>query len=320
MYSWGDDTSTWKKPKGYDYGSARGDYLKTLKKAAGDDERSYEAKSGPTLNLVDPKGKKITTQSQNPVIIGIDGTGSMQKAPAEIFDRLPLLYQTLSKYRPDIELSFSVIGDANIDKWPVQTTQFGKETVLDSYLKALCAEGGGGPGIRESYELWAFNLLEHAEIPKATSPFLIIMGDEKFYEQVDPKQAKKYLDLGLQSPVESMEVWKKLGQRFSIYLLQRPYAGGPTDEIRAQWTHAIGEQHVIPVLDDLRFVDVAMGLIAKQWGAISDFAENLSARQDEKSIEAVMESLRAAPDIDPSLKSKLVKKGGSKKSIPLTEE
>ena len=33
-------------------------------------------------------------------------TGSMQTWPAEIFDRLPLLYNTLAQYRPDLEVLF----------------------------------------------------------------------------------------------------------------------------------------------------------------------------------------------------------------------
>src|SRR3989338_5924965 len=193
MYSWGDDTSTWKNPGAYDYGSARKPYLEDLAKDAADKgPRSYALKSSPNLALVDPKGKTIKTESEDVIVVAVDGTGSMQTWPAEIFDRLPLLYQTLSKYRPDTELSFSVIGDAAADNWPVQITNFGKGPTLDDYLKAVKAEGGGGPGIRESYELWAYAIDKKVTTPKATSPFLIIMGDEKFYDPIKPEQVKHY--------------------------------------------------------------------------------------------------------------------------------
>ena len=45
-------------------------------------------------------------------------TGSMANWPFEIFDRLPLLYNTLSQYREDLEICFAAIGDAGVDRSP----------------------------------------------------------------------------------------------------------------------------------------------------------------------------------------------------------
>lgn len=295
MYSWGDDTSVWKKPGGYKYGDAMKPYLDDLSKKAEDEgSRAYTKKKTPGLDLVDPKGRKITTDSEDPILIAVDGTGSMSTWPAEIFDRLPLLYQTLSKYKKGVELSFSVIGDASFDKWPVQISDFGKELTLDKYLNALCPEGGGGPGIRESYELWAHYVNECVTTPKATSPFLILMGDEMFYDIVRPEHAKKYLGQDLQAPVDAMKVWKSLAQKYDIYLLRKQYDGHDS-KIEAQWNAALGAQRIIPVYDPTRVVDVAMGIIAKRWGKFSDFEKNLASRQDEEEIAVVMDSLKAAP-------------------------
>src|SRR3989344_3501041 len=225
MYSWGDDTSTWKKPGGYDYGSARKPYLDDLaKEADAKGPRTYASKKGPNLQFVDPNGKTISTESANPLVLLVDGTGSMQTWPAEIFDRLPLLYQTLSKYRQDMEVTFSVIGDANSDQWPVQVSEFGKGPMLDDYLKAVHAEGKGGPGIRESYELWAYFMLEHCKTPKAERPLMVIMGEEKFYETLSPEQVKKYIGHDIQA-MDSRNVWQQLAHRFYIYLLRKSYAG-----------------------------------------------------------------------------------------------
>lgn len=325
MYSWGDDTAVWKKPKSYDYGSARAGYLEDLaKKSKLDGERTYlnsKSKKGPKMDLVDPKGRTITTESPNPVIIGVDGTGSMQTWPAEIFDRLPLMYQTLSKYRPDIELSFSVIGDAGSDKWPVQISNFGKEVKLDQYLKALCPEGGGGPGVRESYELWGHYVSEHVLTPKASKddkPFLIIMGDEAFYNKIDNKQATHYLGDGLQVPLESMAMWKKLDDRFNIYLLRKSYPGYD-DKIKAQWAEAIGQQKIISAESAERVVDQAIGIIAKGWGQYTiDFKKSMAARQDDDVVAKVDESIRAVPEemiAAASKKSKALSTPKSKKLI-----
>lgn len=319
MYSWGDDTASWKNPGKYDFGSARRAYLDGLKKEADDKgPRTYSTKKGPKMDLVNPKGKELITESENPIVIAVDGTGSMQTWPAEIFDRLPLLYQTLSKYKADTEISFSVIGDATSDQWPVQVGAFGKGPALDDVLKALHPEGGGGGGIRESYELFAYFMHEHAKTPKATSPFMIIMGDEKFYETVNPDQVKHYLGDKMQDVADSKDIWKALAQRFDIYVLRKQYAGHDK-EIVAQWAEAIGEQKIIPLYDPTRVVDVAMGLVAKRWGQFGDFKKSLGARQDSDGIEKVMSSLRAAPGVDKDMKSKMKAGGPSVKSKGLTE-
>ncbi|MBI1968440.1 hypothetical protein HYS49_00875 [Candidatus Woesearchaeota archaeon] len=304
MYSWGyDDTAGWKNPGGYKYDEAKAPYLEDLaKKAKTAGPRTYSKKKEPNMSLVDPKGKTITTQSKNPLVFGIDGTGSMQTWPGEFFDRAPLLYQTLSQYRDDVEISFSVIGDAVSDDYALQVADFDKGVGLDAKLKALLGEGRGGPGIRESYELWAYFMLEHAQMPQAEKPFLFILGDEKFYDGVNPAQVKKYLGDGLQGELNSLQVWKQLAEKYDIRLLHKEFPGRD-EEVLAQWRETIGTQNIVPVYDPLRVVDVAMGLVAKSWGYFEDFEKNLAARQDEKGISTVMESIRAAPELLEGVKS-----------------
>ena len=194
MYSWGNDESTWKNPGGYQFDDAP--YLKKVAdevKTKGITERTYSTNLGPDMGLVDPKGKVIRSESKNPIIFGVDGTMSMQSWPGEIFDRLPLFYKTLAQYRADVEVSFSVVGDAKWDDWALQVADFGKGTVLDDHLKALYAEGRGGPGLEESYGLWAHFMNTQVETPNAEKPILFLACDEMFYKTVDPAHIKKYL-------------------------------------------------------------------------------------------------------------------------------
>ncbi len=298
MYSWGNDTSTWNKPGAYKYDSAKAPYLEDLaEEAAEKGPRTYAKKKEPKIELVDSKGKTISSDSANPVIFGIDGTGSMQTWPFEFFDRAPLIYQTLSQYRDDVEIAFSVIGDAYCDDFPLQVTHFDKGVDLDDKLKALHGEGRGGPGIRESYELWAYFMNEHSETPNAVNPFLFVLGDERFYDAVNPAQVKKYTGDVLQGEMDSINVWKQLGQKYDIWLLRKSYPGRD-DEIIPQWEEAIGPQKIIPIYDPMRVVDTAMGVVAKRWGHFSDFNVNINARQDSEKVSEVMESLRAVSEAD----------------------
>ncbi len=304
MYSWGGSTGGWKGSKKYDYGSARARYDKDAS-AAGvmGIHRSYSASSMPDMDLVDAVGKTISSDSTDPIVIGVDVTGSMASWPGEIFDRLPLLFQTLGKYKPNAEFAFCAIGDATCDQYPLQVNDFSNDiNELEKAVKALGCEGGGGGQISESYELFGYFMLNHCNTPNATSPFLLIYGDEKFYDRVDPGQVKHFVGDRLQDPVDSDDMWKQLIGKFNLYHLRKSY-GGHNKEIQARWSKAIGRQRIVDVPDPERAVDIGMGLIAKKWGQYGDFTGSLDARHDDSSLKAsVHKSLRHV-DVDRSAKS-----------------
>ncbi len=296
MYGWGADTSGFKNPGAYKFDSAKAPYLEDFEKQAKakGSKRTYNKIKEPILNLVDPKGKTLTTQATNVIIWGQDGTRSYQDWPAEIFDRLPLFFQTLGQYRPDLEMLLSVIGDAAFpDNWPLQVAPFGKGPALDDYLKALKPEGAGGPGMRESYELWAYFMHEHVATPNATKPFMMLYADEKFYDEINPAQVKKYIGDTIAEPIPSEKIWKGLAQKNNLYVFKKAYPR-MDDKIREQWNSVLEPGHLVPIDKKERAVDVAMGIVAETWGKFSDFEKNLEARQDEQGIGIVMDSLRAA--------------------------
>jgi len=321
MYSWGGDTRDWKDPKGYKWDSARKPYLDKLKSASkAKGPRSYVTRSAPDPSVVDLRGKDIVSNSKNPLVVAVDVTGSMSSWPAEIFDRLPLLYQTLSQYKDDLEISFAAIGDAYCDEYPLQVADFGKGLDLEGKLNALYPEGGGGGQISESYELFAQYMLDHCKTPNATSPFMLIYGDEKFYDEVNKAQVEHYIGDKLQSSPESKDVWEKLMQRFNVFYLQKPYGSGDshtTKEVKEHWAKILGKQKIIALPSCERAVDIGMGLIAKNWGQFGDFKDNLSARQSESERETVYSSLKLV-DKDTSPNSVITKKSKSKKTKPLT--
>ncbi|MGV8151688.1 MAG: hypothetical protein ACP5OG_01280 [Candidatus Nanoarchaeia archaeon] len=319
MYSWGGSTNNWKGSKSYDFGSARARYDKTVAADPSLANRTYKKSSVPNMDLVDALGKTIKSDSKNPIIIGVDVTGSMSDWPAEIFDRLPLLYQTLAKYRPDADFCFCAIGDANSDHYPLQINDFAnKPKDLEAKLNALGCEGGGGGQIKESYELFAYHMLNHCQLTNATSPFLIIYGDEAFYDKVNKKQVKHYIGDKIEDDIDSKNIWQSLLQKFDLYYLQKPYDSGDsiiTKDVKKTWSNAIGAQRIIDLPSCDRAVDIAMGLIAKKWGEYTDFGKSLDARHDDDSLKkSVHKSLRfidAAPSpasvVSRSKKSKLTK-------------
>jgi hypothetical protein len=295
MYGWGDDVSDWKAPEAYKFtGSDQAQAARAAAKKQSDAEgpRTYLKRTAPNLDLTDPKGKTIFTRSQNPIVVCVDVTGSMQTWPAEIFDRLPLLYQTLSQYREDVEVSFLALGDATCDKFPLQVTDFRAGLPLEESLKSLYGEGGGGGQAKESYELLAYTLLYHAKAPEAVKPFLIIYGDEGFYDKVDPKQVKRLLGDDLKEPLDSRTLWKAVAECWNVFHLRKAYGGHQEAGILAQWQDVLGAERVIQLDDEQRAVDTALGLIARSWGHFEDFERNMTARQDPTKVAALAEKLK----------------------------
>jgi hypothetical protein len=247
--------------------------------------RTYEKKAGPNQKIIDPK-KHITTESKNPLIIAIDVTGSMASWPFEIFDRLPLLYNTLSQYREDVEICFAAIGDAAVDQWPLQVTTFASGFDLEQLLGSLYGEGAGGDAA-ESYGLFAHWVNTHIQIPDLTEkPFLIVFGDAPMHPTVPVAQISHYLGDKLKSHVDSYKAWQEVGETWNTWFLRRP-TGKRGDLVDQHWGKAVGEQKIFHIDDEQRAVDYAMGLVARAWGHFDDFQDNMRARQSEEKVSSV---------------------------------
>jgi hypothetical protein len=292
MYSWEEDTRDWYGKLDYKYAPASAPArAEDAARAKASGPRTYGDKHGPNEKIVTPT-KRISTDSPNPLIVAVDVTGSMASWPAEIFDRLPLLYNTLSQYRPDMEICFAAIGDAAVDRWPLQVTSFASGFDLEQQLGALYGEGGGGDA-PESYGLFAHWVNTHVEIPNAKEPpFMIVFGDITMHEKTPREQVKAVLgdnDLGL-GDHDSIAAWQQLGKRWNTWFLRRP-TGSKGDTVDKQWARAIGKQKIFHIQDEQRAVDYAMGLVARAWGNFDDFKNNMLARQTPEKVGEVSKPL-----------------------------
>lgn len=300
MYAWGEDMSDWARPSAYSYKggrSAKAKRKKASEESAQKGGRSYLNRREPNMDLVSPFGRTLSTNSTTPLVVAVDVTGSMSSWPAEIFDRLPLLYQTLSQYRPDLEISFAAIGDATSDSYPLQITDFAAGVELEDHLNAIYGEGGGGGGMRESYELFAYFLLTQTRAPNAERPYLIIYGDEGFYPEVASAQLRYYLGGRERRNRDSIEVFRALSEAWNVFHLRKSYGGGNDARIEAQWAEAIGPERIVSLPSADRAVDLALGLVARGWGHYEDFEENLTARQPKSAADLIRGRVGAIGDL-----------------------
>jgi hypothetical protein len=309
MYAWSDDTSDWYGTPGYSYGEAGKDARdEAARRAASAGPRAYGAHHAPNPAMVDPR-KRIRTESKNPLVVAVDVTGSMSSWPFEIFDRLPLLYNTLSQYREDLEICFAAIGDAGVDRWPLQVTEFAHGYDLEQQLNALYGEGGGGDA-PESYGLFAWWVEHHVEAPQAEKPFLVVFGDAPMHPTIPRQQVERLLGetapqegsstwtgklsslLSSGEAFDSIAAWRRIAEVWDVWFLRRP-TGRKGDEVDRQWASAIGKEKVFHIDDEQRAVDYAMGLVARAWGRFGDFQENMRARQADAKVKSVAERIRS---------------------------
>lgn len=290
MYSWDEDTSSWYGKTEYKYRSTGADRRKAAAaRAEASGPRTYSKRDQPNAKIIDAH-KQVESHSKNPLVIGVDVTGSMANWPSEIFDRLPLLYNTLSQYRPDLEICFAAIGDGAVDDWPLQVTTFASGFDLEQLLGSLYGEGGGGDA-PESYGLFAHWVNTHVSVPEAEEkPFLIVFGDAPMHPKVPKAQIAHYMGDKTNGDIDAIKAWKQLCQSWNMWFMRRP-TGKPGDRVDQQWGKAITEQKIFHIKDEQRAVDYAMGLIARAWGHFGDFQDNMRARQSEDKVEEVSEPI-----------------------------
>ena len=135
-------------------------------------------------------------------------------------------------------------------------------------------------------------------MPKAIKPIIIFIGDEQPYDTISPDQAEKLLGMKLEKSLSTEAVFKKLADKFSVYIIRKPYGSSsgnslnPDDQrITAHWARLIGNDHISNLPEAGRVVDVIFGILAKETGRIAYFEHELEDRQDPNQVKTVYKSL-----------------------------
>jgi hypothetical protein len=300
-YSWGDDTgyTADSAPEGgFDYASARAAYSEDTKtrssrKSAGKSDRksAYASPGRKRIFTEAPVGKELVTESAHPIVIMVDVTGSMSTWPEIIFEKLPLLGQEVERYFTDYAISFTAVGDADCDSYPLQVRDFASGPSLDEHLRSLYPEGGGGD-IPESYELAAYYYLHHCSMGKAISPICILICDAPPHDELRPSEIEQYTGDKVQSDLNSAEMIRRLASKFSLYVVLKDFSSG--DDTTKYWQNLLGRERVLPFDEPRDIVEVLIGIIAAEAGAFEDFRGRMTERHTDKPdrVTRVMKSLR----------------------------
>lgn len=295
---------------GYDFRSARAHY----DAHAG---RSYDAAVSKNVGKTDLIPEFVESISHSPLVIACDVTGSMGEWPATIFSKLPYLDLEGKEYLgEDMEISFAAVGDMFSDQYPLQVRPFCSGKDMEVRLKELIVEAGGGGTSQESYDLAALYYAKNCKIPNAVKPIFIFIGDEGLYEFIAEDGAKTYCNVILENKrtTPAVQILDELKQRFSVYLIRKPYncdgnsTNSRNDAIQKQWEDILGADHVCPLPEAGRVVDVIFGILAKETGRVDYFKKEIADRQTPDQVKTVMKSLNS---IHKSVKKLTGPKGAS---------
>jgi len=171
-----------------------------------------------------------------PIIVSIDGTGSMQKIPLHIQKELPKLLETVVEegLSDHPNLLFMCHDDETVvENAAFQISQFEIEAnKLVESLNELIIPGQGGGNNSEAYHLAIYAAANHTRLESyeknGEKGFMFLIGDEEPYfggldtakHGTSPELIKDVFGASVQSDVPMLESLKKVLQRFHFFVIR----------------------------------------------------------------------------------------------------
>lgn len=161
-----------------------------------------------------------------PIVVLFDVTGSMGAIPRILQQKLPKLHGLILQkgYAEHPQILFGAIGDAFVDRVPLQIGQFESDNRMDENLENFILEGGGGGQTHESYQLGAYYAARHTATDawdkRGKRGYLFFIGDERPYREISREQVKRLIaDDGLQADLSTEEIFAELQEKWDTYFL-----------------------------------------------------------------------------------------------------
>ncbi|WP_066374220.1 hypothetical protein [Herbidospora mongoliensis] len=188
------------------------------------------------------------------VAVFFDVTGSMQRIPRELQERLPSLLSTVTALVPDAQILFGAVGDATCDRAPLQLGQFESDNRMDEDLRRILLEGGGGGGMEESYELALYFLARHTVLDchekRGVKGVAFIIGDEKPYLSVAGDQVAGLFGESMPKNVRIEDIVKEASRTWDLNVI---IPGGTShagdQQVSGLWRALLGDRVI--ELDDI---------------------------------------------------------------------
>ncbi len=210
--------------------------------------------------------------NSTPIAVLFDVTGSMQKVPQTLQQRLPDLLGLLTRggYAEDPQILVGAIGDDIYDAVPLQIGQFESDNRIDDQLRDIYLEGGGGGDKREGYALAAHFLATRAQTDawdkRRKKGYIFFIGDEMNKDVVFAESIRRFIGDRATRNLDVADVYRRLQERWNVYYVLPNltfYYDDP--DIETHWRDIVGERFL--KLDD---PEAVCDLIAVTVGIMED--------------------------------------------------
>ena len=145
---------------------------------------------------------------------------------------------------------------------------------------------------KESYELAAGYFRHGVTVARnCEKPILVFIGDESPYPNLLASQLERF---GISTENQSVEqLFKELCEIYEVFLIHKPYSShGVTELVREDWKKILPEEHILPLSEPERVVDVLFGILAGVTAKVDYFHDELVSRQTPEQVSTVMCSLK----------------------------
>ncbi len=242
---------------------------------------------------------------KEPVIIGLDVTGSYSSVPPIIRDDLPQLMGMITTTNPNIypDLMFGFIGDFRSDSCPMQFSRFESDAVkIDEILTNAVLEGGGGGQKSESYTEFLWGVINHTEIDalsRGVKPIVVLVADELPYDYAYARYVNDFYNPTekLLRDVSLETIMNELKRNFEpYYIMCKGTMYWDDDGIVNTWKKYLGNEKVIRLNNPEDISEVIGSLVLyRQTRSISAVQYALEQIGESRLVDFMTKTLAVTP-------------------------
>lgn len=182
--------------------------------------------------------------TSNPIIIGLDVTGSMSSVLDAVVKNVNTLITTIYEESiiPHPQIMFIGFGDVECDQQPAQVTQYESDIRLLTQLTDIYFERGGGGNGYESYTLPWWIAANKTRIDSFTKRSvkgtLFTIGDEPLNPILKRKDMQK-LGLNVEVDINTEDLFEEVSKTYNVYHINvKPDVGA------TYWKRILGERFI----------------------------------------------------------------------------
>lgn len=231
---------------------------------------------------LDPKNIRVRESrdstehpASNPIILGIDVTGSMGPVLGGLMSKqgvLNTLLVSLYDRKPvtDPQVMLMGIGDVECDSGPLQATQFESDIRIAQQMEDIWLERGGGGNNHESYTLpWLFAALRcsiDSWEKREKKGFLFTVGDELPNPSLSRHAIQQFLgrqegETQFDHDLTSKELFEMVSTKWEVFhILVEEGSNFRKDRSLRTWQELIG-QRVVRLPDYTKMAEVIVSTI-----------------------------------------------------------